>query len=230
MLNPPRLSCVFAVLLSIAAVLAGPTAQAQYESPTIPGPIQDLASHIDVGISGVGLLNQTSSGTVQNNTQPSSATVSINPSNTVGVLISVRYTVKPLVGLEFNYGYARYNQKFTGVSGTPGVLGIQNNAKEYTFGYVAHLHPISGFTPFVEGGAGTTAFRPTTQGGQGLLAQARATYYYAAGAEASLGTHFGLRAQFRQKFFLAPDFGQNYLIIKKHTTTIEPGIGFYIRF
>lgn len=229
MLNQPRLSCVFAALLSVAAVLAGPTAQAQYESPTIPGPIQDVLSHVDLGISGVGIITQSSSGAVKNNTQPAS-TVSIDPSKTVGVLVTVRYIVKPLVGFEFNYGYARYTQNFTGVSGTPGVLGVQNNAKEYTFGYVAHLHQYFGVTPFVGGGAGTTAFRPTTNGGQGLLSQARATYYYAAGAEASLGTHFGVRAQFRQKFYLAPDFGQNYLTILKHTNTIQPGIGFYIRF
>lgn len=230
MLNPPRLSCVFATLLTVAAVLAGPTAQAQYESPTIPGPVTDLLSHVDLGIVGHGVLNQSSTGTVKNSTQPSS-TITINPGNTAGVLVTVRYTIKPLIGFEFNYDYARYNQKFTGVSGTSGVLGIQNNAKEYTFGYVAHLHPISGFTPFVGGGAGTTAFRPTTQGGQGLLSQARATYYYSVGAENNFGSqHFGLRAQFRQKFFLAPDYGQNYLTILKRTSSIEPGIGFYIRF
>lgn len=230
MLNPPRLSCVFAVLLFAVAVLAGPTAQAQYDSPTIPGPISDVLSHVDLGIIGMGVINQSSSGPVKNSTQPSGNTVSVDPGNTAGVLVSVRYTVKPLVGFEFNYGYARYNQKFTGVSGTPGVLGIQNNAKEYTFGYVAHLHTISGITPFLEGGAGTTAFRPTTQGGQGLLSQARATYFYSVGAESNLNSHFGLRAQFRQKFFLAPDFGQNYLTILKHTTSFEPGIGFFIRF
>ena len=101
---------------------------------------------------------------------------------------------------------------------------------EYTFGYDAQLHLCFGVPPFVGGREGTKAFRPTTNGGQGLLSQARATYYYAAGAEASLGTHFGLRAQFRQKFYLAPDFGQNYLTILKHTNTIQPVIGFYIRF
>ena len=43
-------------------------------------------------------------------------------------------------------------------------------------------------------------------------------------------SHFGLRAQFRQIFFLAPDFEQNYLTIKHRTTTFEPGVGFFIRF
>ena len=230
MLNPPRLSCVFAALLSVAAVLAGPTAHAQYESPTIPGPIQDVLSHVDLGVSGVGVISQSSSGPVLNNTQPAT-TISIKPSTTVGALVTIRYIARPLVGFEFNYGYARYTQDITGVSGTPGVLGIQNNAKEYTFGYVAHLHQFSGFTPFVAGGAGATVFHPTTNGGQGLRSQANATYYYALGAETNFGSqHFGLRAQFRQKFYLAPDFFQNYLTIDKHTNTIEPGIGFFIRF
>jgi hypothetical protein len=56
-------------------------------------------------------------------------------------------------------------------------------------------------------------------------------YYYDGGLEDSLFTpHFGVRLQFRQVFFKAPDFGQNYLTIQQHTSTIEPGIGFYLKF
>jgi hypothetical protein len=45
-----------------------------------------------------------------------------------------------------------------------------------------------------------------------------------------LSEHFGLRAQIRQTFFKAPDFGQNYLTINQRTSTFEPGIGFFIKF
>jgi len=208
-------------------VSVGASAQDQ---ATIPTALQAQLDRVDFAVSGIGVFNKSSTGTVQNSTQPG-GTLTINPGNTLGALITLRYVVKPLVGFEFNYGYSRYTQKFTGVSGTPGVFGVQNNAKEYTFGYVAHLHEFSGFTPFVAGGAGTTAFRPTTRGGQGLLTQARATYYYSIGAESTFGSpHFGFRAQFRQAFFKAPDFGANYLRIERHTSTFEPGIGFFIRF
>ena len=42
--------------------------------------------------------------------------------------------------------------------------------------------------------------------------------------------HVGLRAQVRQAFFLAPDFGQNYLTIKQRTSSFEPAIGIYLHF
>lgn len=228
-LNLSRLTCVSAsVLFFLFAALAGASAQQQ---ASIPTPLQHQLDRLDLAVSGVGIFNRPSSGTVKNSTQPGGGTVSINPGNTLGALITVRYVVKPLVGFEFNYGYSRYTQKFTGVSGTPGVFGVQNNAKEYTFGYVAHTPQLFGVNPFIAVGAGTTAFRPTTTGGAGLLTQARATYYYSIGAESTLGSpHFGLRAQFREAFFLAPDFSANYLTIKQRTTTFEPGIGFFIRF
>jgi hypothetical protein len=57
------------------------------------------------------------------------------------------------------------------------------------------------------------------------------TYYYSLGLQQSYANgHFGLRAGFRELFFLDPDFGQNYLTILKHATTYEPMIGFYLRY
>ena len=80
-------------------------------------------------------------------------------------------------------------------------------------------------------GAGTTGFNPTPFGGQGLLQQYRANYYYAVGAEAPIyGPHLSIRAQVRQSFYLAPDFGANYLTIKQRTNTFEPGFGFVLRY
>ncbi len=58
----------------------------------------------------------------------------------------------------------------------------------------------------------------------------RPTYYSFGVEQTFLSKHFGLRAQFRQSFYKAPDFGQNYLTIQQHTSTIEPGVGFFFRF
>ena len=73
------------------------------------------------------------------------------PGNTLGALVQIGYTVKPYVGFQFNYGYARFTQKYT--FGDNPVLGVQANASEYTLGYVAHL-PFTtfGLKPFVGGG------------------------------------------------------------------------------
>lgn len=219
MLNVSRPSCVRSILFCLLATLAGPAALAQAPST----PLSRQLDRVDLAVSGIGVFNQSSSGTVTTSTQ-TPFPLTITPGNTLGALVTLRYIVKPWVGFEGNFGYARYTQKFSTIG------GVQQNAREYTLGYVAHPPPIAGIRPFVSIGLGTTAFRPTPGGGQSLLEQARATYYYSLGAEKDVTAHFGLRAQFRQSFFLAPDFGQNYLTIKQHTTSFQPGIGFFLRF
>ncbi len=218
MLNVSRPSCVRSILFCLLATLAGPAAQAQAPSSALGRQLE----RIDFAVSGIGVFNRPSSGTVMVNAQPT--TLTMTPGNTMGALITLRYIKSPLVGFEGNFSYARYTEKFNTIG------GVQQNAREYTFGYVAHTPPLLGIHPFVSIGAGTTAFRPTPGGGLGLLEQARATYYYSVGAEKDVSPHFGVRGQFREAFFLAPDYGQNYLTIKKRTTTFEPGIGFFLRF
>jgi Outer membrane protein beta-barrel domain len=228
MLNVPRLSCARSVLFCLLVASAGSTAKAQVsQNPALDKQL----SRLDLGVSAVGILNSDSSGTAVVEAVPT--TVSLHPGNTVGALVTVRYTVKPLIGFEFNYGYARYTDTFTplGILNPPSSGGVQQNAAEYTFGYVAHApKKYYGINPFIAVGAGTTDFRPTPGGGLGYLPQARATYYYSIGAEALVSTHFGVRAQFREAFFKAPDFETNYLTIQQHTTTLEPGFGFFLRF
>jgi hypothetical protein len=185
---------------------------------------------VDVAVSGIGAITKGVSG----NNYIAQA-VTLNASTTVGALVTVRYTKSPLLGAEFNYSYTRFTENFSGSpfsqpSGISTPFGVQTNASEYSLGYVAHLPSLLGVQPFASVGAGATAFKPTPLGGQGLPEQARATYYYSIGAEDQLTRFFGVRAQLRQTFYKAPDFGQNYLTINQQTFTIEPGIGFYIKF
>jgi hypothetical protein len=219
MLNSPRSSCVLTILLCLLGAFAGSTAQGQAPITTLDRQL----SRIDLGVSGIGQFTRDVSGTNYLN-QP----LTQSASNTLGALVTVRYTKSPYIGAEINYSYARYTQNFSNYI----VGGAQTNANEYTIGYVAHPPKLLfGVHPFVAGGLGAIAFRPTTGGGQGLQNQAVAAYYYAVGAEQSVfSEHFGIRAQVRQVFFTAPDFFQNYLTIQKHTSTFEPGIGFYVRF
>jgi hypothetical protein len=230
MLNVSRPSCVRSVLFCLFVAVAGSAAKAQIsQNPTLDHQL----SRIDLGVVASGIFNKDSSGTAIADAQ--STLVNLHPGNTVGPLITIRYTVSPLVGFEFNYGYARYTDSFTpcgSITTPPSICGIQQNGAEYTLGYVAHSRKqYFGVTPFVALGLGTTDFRPTPGGGLGYLPQARATYYYSIGAETTvLSPHFGVRAQFRQAFFKAPDFETNYLTIQQHTSTIEPGFGFFLRF
>lgn len=217
--------------LPLATALAIPAPQLQAQA-VVDTPLQRQLHRLDLGISGIGLFNGSTSGVNYANTNPRPAQAQVltqSTSNTLGALVTLRYTYRPLIGAEINYGYARYNQTYSAV-----LSGVQTNVNEYTVGYVAHGPELLGFgiKPFGAVGAGATAFTPTTFGGQGLREQARATYYYAVGVEAPVAFegHVGIRAQVRQAFFIAPDFGQNYLTIKQRTSTFEPAIGIVFRY
>jgi outer membrane protein W len=225
-LNVSRPSCVRSVLFCLLVTMAGTTAKAQATQPS--SGLDRQLQRLDIGVAASAIINTDSNGTVVINTVPTA--VNLHPGNTVGPLVTIRYTVSPYVGFEFNYAYARYTQTFTPFGAAP-VGGVQQNASEYSFGYVVHpKRQFHGVNPFIGGGAGTTAFRPTPGGGEGLGPQARATYYYNVGGDYMLNKHFGARAEFRETFFKAPDFETNYLTIDKHTTEFQPGFGFFYRF
>jgi len=214
-----------AVLLTTGSLIA--------QSTTVETPLDKQLSRIELGVSGVGEFNKTVSGPVLSASAPNyKQNLTEEPSNTLGALVNIRYTARPYIGLEFNYGYSRYVENISPPPGTNSAFGIQSNVLEYTLGYsVKPNHTFFGFQPFVSGGAGTIEFKPTTHGGEELPKKARMAYYYNVGLQKEyFGEHFGLRAQVRQVFFLAPDFGQNYLTILKHTSSFEPGAGFYLRF
>jgi hypothetical protein len=235
MLNVPRSSCVRSVLFCLMLTAVGSTAKAQ--APSQNPALDRQLSRIDLSIVGVGIFNKTSNGFATVDGQPQTP-VNLDPGNTAGAVVTLRYIVSPFVGFEGNYGYSRYVDTFTPFGtivpppGPPSSGGVQQNANELTLGYVAHTRKqYFGLTPFASAGLGTTVFRPTPGGGLALPEQARATYYFSVGAETTvLSPHFGIRAQYRQLFFLAPDFETNYLTIKQHTSTYEPGFGFFLRF
>jgi hypothetical protein len=210
------------------------TVHAQSDAP--PTKFQRQLERFDLSANGVGIFNTTVTGPVLPVAANSGLSETQYGSNTFGALVTVRYIARPYFGLEGNYGYARYTENYSGpaISASTGnsVFQVQTQVNEYTLGYVATPpHPVFGFQPFVSAGAGTTAFKPTPRGGEGEPEKARATYYYSLGLQQSyFSEHFGFRAGFRQLFFLDPDFGQNYLTIKKHASTYEPMIGFYLKY
>jgi opacity protein-like surface antigen len=211
---------VWSLVLCLFATVAAPAIHAQAASGNTE--LDKHLSRIDFAASGIGIFTKTVSGTNYQGVK-----LTQDGSTTLGALVTLRYTVSPYIGGEFNYTYARFTQNFSQYFNG----GVQQNASEYSLGYVAHPpHEFFTTKPFVAGGLGSTAFRPTPGGGQGLKTQARMTYYYAIGVEKDLTEHFGVRAQLRQTFYKAPDFGQNYLTIQQQTFTIEPGFGFVAHF
>jgi hypothetical protein len=225
--NRPRtlVACGALLLLSLATCTA---AKAQDAHPVLAAQF----ARIDVGVSAVAEITPSATGT-----NYLAQTVVNSPSTTVGALGTIRYIKSPFVGAEFNYHYARFTENFSYNAPGPGgpsaiLLGVQTNATEYTFGYVAHTRSsYFGVQPFAAVGAGVIAFRPTARGGLGYQPQARAAYYYEVGAEQTIfNSKFGVRAQFRQVIHLAPDYQTNYLRINKRVFSSQPTIGFYYHF
>ncbi len=236
MWNESRRVLSWALPLCFAASLLARTAEGQAQVET---PLDRQLHRLDLGVSVIEVISSNTSGTSYANTRPAptqAQMLSTDATNGTGGLVQLRYTKSPLLGAELNYSFARYTTNFNPpVGGTvvaPG--GVQANANEATLGYVAHGPELTSFglKPFVAVGAGSTVFTPTLNGGgQGLYKQARMTYYYAAGVEVPLLTsHFGLRAQFRQSFYLLPDFTANFLTIKQRTNSIEPSFGFFLHY
>jgi hypothetical protein len=201
---------------------------ASAQEPTLPEtPFQKQIHKMDLSINGVGEFNSTVSGPVIPSAVDTGQVVTQYGSNTFGAIVGIHYVAKPYVGFEFNYGYARYTENFTVAP-----FQVQTKVNEYSLGYyVTPPHPIFGFQPFASAGSGSLEFKPTNGGGQGLPTKARQVYYYSLGLQQEYANgHFGIRAGFRQIFFLDPDFGQNYLTILKHATTYQPMVGFYLKY
>ena len=223
-----------ALYLFAGVLLMGSLSAAAQASPTVT-PFDKQLARIDIGVQGDGIFNSSVSGPITATGPNVGQTVQAQGSNTLGALVTVRYIAKPLLGFEGNYSYARYTEAYSG-SGTSAFVSspynVQTNVDEESLGYVVTPgHQIFGMQPFASAGAGTMKFMPTSHGGQGERQQYRMVYYYSVGLQQEFASgKFGLRASFRQTFFLAPDFGDNYLTILKHTSTFEPGLGFYFRF
>lgn len=197
--------------------------------------VQQQLRHIDLGLAGVGEFSKDAQGPVTIPANNQGQIVRISPSNTVGALVTIRYSPKPYIGGEFNGGYSRYTENLSNLSVTGSVQqpqAIQTQADEFTFGYlVVPPYTLFGLKPYASAGVGGVRFAPTRGGGQGAPAIGRFAYYYSVGVQkAVVGDFFGVRVGFRQLFYTAPDFYQNYLTINKRTSTSEPMFGVYLRF
>jgi opacity protein-like surface antigen len=226
-----RSSSRFAYRLSLfgAVVSIALCASAAAQAPETP--FQKAMEKIDLGVSGLGQITPSNSGT-----NYLKQTVSAVPSNTLGALVELRYTRSPLIGVEFNYSYSRYNNTFSVSGGSlpaqpPYQIGVQSKVNEYSLGYVGHGPTFFGLKSFGGAGVGAIEFKPTTGGGQSVMPEVRTGFYYTVGVEQGFNDDkFGVRAYFRQLFFGAVDFNENYLATGARSITTEPGVGFYLRF
>ncbi len=229
-----RLFRSVSALLGATFCLSGGVTSAKAQADpgsTPPTRFQRIASHFDLAVSGIGDFESSVSGPVLNNIANNGTLMQQQYKAEAGVLATIRAQKSPWIGGEFNYRLAKYTYTFNYTNPALDFF-TQNTANEYTLGYIARPeHPLLGFKPSIGVGAGTVEFKPSKSSGTGLPVQARAAYYYTLGGDKPLyGDVLGLRVGFRQVFYLAPDFGQNYLLIKKRAISSEPTLGLYVHF
>jgi opacity protein-like surface antigen len=202
----------------------------------------------DVAVSVLGAFNQSTSGSVINQ----------SPSNQAGFLIEARHIRNPLVGYEVTYAYNRANQSYTNnsvvCSGVNGCFGptsaiVPANAHEFTADWVASFKVLT-LRPFVLAGGGALINVPvsgtllsTTYGCNLLVcvtnttstptptqSEIKASFIYGAGVDWTVLPHLGLRFQYRGRVYKAPDLATAFSSTGNFTSTSEPVIGAFFRF
>jgi hypothetical protein len=153
--------------------------------------------------------------------------------NSSGGVVAWRQVRRPLLGYEMSFGINPEDQTFSPPKGACGLLCNNKTTPikaldfEIAGDWIASAN-FGAFRPFVLGGLGVMVFSPRTS----VLdtnTVARVAYVGGGGADIQLQPRFGLRLQYRESFYKAPDLLPVYPSTGKYTQTGEPMVGVFIR-
>lgn len=150
----------------------------------------------------------------------------LRTTDTTGFLFSFKEHPVKWAGVEFNYGYAKYSDRFTYNNfGTQATTNVTNTRHEATAAYLFHPH-IKHLQPFVGVGGGALDFVPV-----GASNQWRGAGLLEAGLDIpTSNSHIGFRVQGRALFYREPNFYTPVIATRTWTATPEPTAGVYYRF
>jgi|GEM_PF-2432153 len=222
--------------LALTAMTA-PFAQAQY--------FQARGFSVSVGATGQfsTLLETNPASSVSTTTNVQGTPEAVRVSNqqqyttmSAGFLTSTEFHPRPWAGLEFNYGYTHYQERYGYSLGSSGSTTILNPSAVYQKRITTDMHEATGayqfhpkhipFQPFVNIGGGAVDFAPR-QGynqwrGAGLLE---------AGFDLPVHlSHVGFRVEGRTLYYRSPNFYQPSLSTRSWRVTEEPSLSAYYRF
>ena len=141
-----------------------------------------------------------------------------------GFLLSMREHPVAWAGIELNYGYNRFSERFTPLGGST-FTDVKTNVHEATAAYMFHPH-FRHLQPFVNVGGGALGFDPPSW----------ATQWRGAGlTEVGLDVptsnpHFGFRVQGRGLIYRGPNFYNKAFGTSKWVVTSEPSVSAFVRF
>lgn len=196
---------------------------------------------VSVGATGnfVTPLTTNPSTTIFNSVVPPGITLTNTISNqqqyitsSLGFLTSVQFHPVAWAGIEMNYGYQHYSERFGyNLASTPTtqVASVPTTTHEATAAYQFHPKHIP-FQPFVNVGGGAIDFVPTNGGGSN---QWRAAGLVETGFEIAMPRtqrKLALRLQGRGLFYRAPNFNNALLSTRSWRVSSEPSASFVYRF
>jgi hypothetical protein len=181
-------------------------------------------SQIDVGVSFYNAFTDGSSGYGTEQT----------PKNAVGGMIEARYLQSPFFGFEITYAHNSADQSYAPTATNCGFTcanpptKLTAKADEIGLDWVLSKK-IGNLRPFAVGGAGffiTTPSRSTYE----VDTVVRPVFIYGGGVDWAFVPHLGVRAQFRDNLYKAPNMSALYPTTGQFTHSSEPMGGVYYRF
>lgn len=183
-------------------------------------------SQFDIGVSGYEAFNNSTSGLGTQQTVK----------NEAGGMLEVRYIMNPFAGFEFTYSYNPANQSFAPKPGACAyvcanpVTSLTAKASEIGLDYVISKK-FGSIRPFAVGGVGFFIASPSsTQFDYGVNTVVRPVFIYGGGADWAALPHFGVRLQFRDNLYKAPNLSVIYPATGVYTHSAEPMGGVYYNF
>lgn len=181
-------------------------------------------AQIDIGAGAYEALNSSSSGmgTLQ------------KPSNSPGFLFELRYIASPLVGFEFSYGFNPADQLFTPNPGDCRLVcanaPLELHAKASTIGLNWVFSKRYGaIMPFAITGVGFFV-DSTNQSTYVVNTVPRPALILGGGMDWNVLPKFGVRAQYRDNIYSAPNLSSLYPATGQITSTGTPTVGFFYVF
>jgi hypothetical protein len=158
------------------------------------------------------------------------------PSNSGGAILEMRYIANNLAGFGMSYSYNNADQTFTPNGTYPTCASACPNpttvltakGSEIAIDWIPSMK-FGRIRPFAIGGLG---FFITSPGNTpyGAFTVVRPTYVFGGGFDLSLASHFGIRAQYRDNLYKAPNPSALYPATGVFTTSSEPMGGLFYRF
>jgi len=178
----------------------------------------------DIGVSGYQAFTH---GTTGDGTQQTAK-------NAAGGMLELRYLAKPLVGFEFTFSFNPADQTFTPTTGNCGYqcqnpfTSLSAKASEIGVDYVLAKR-FGALRPFAVGGLGFFITAP----GNSVYADntvVRPVYIFGGGVDWGFAQRLGVRLQFRDNLYKAPDLSDLYNSTGQYTQSAEPMAGFYYKY